>query len=216
MELTDRRQNRELTRGDNTSDRGFTLLETSIALVVMMVVTLGTASLFVYAIKNNDGSNDQALALAVAQQRMERLRRTPFNDTSLNTLLSTETVTSAGRRYTVATTVCSTSDCGGSATLKIITVQVTPQNGSAWANNPAMRTVTTVGVGLGNAPPRGWQDGNGNFVVDCDLLNPLEQNNLATGGDRCAPGRSVCTALERPRHGRRHFAHPAQHRRRAQ
>ena len=149
MDLADRRQDRELTRVDNTGDRGFTLLETSIALVVMMVVTLGTASLFVYAIKNNDGSNDQALALAVAQQRMERLRRTPFNDTSLNTLLSTETVTSAGRRYTVATTVCSTSDCGGSATLKIITVQVTPQNGSAWANNPDILVSQRAGPSLG-------------------------------------------------------------------
>src|SRR6266581_5096872 len=148
MELTDRRQKRELTSADN-ADRGFTLLETSIALVVMMVVTLGTASLFVYAIKNNDGSNDQALALAVAQQRMERLRRTPFNDTSLNTLLSTETVTSAGRLYTVATTVCSTSDCGGSATLKIITVHVTPQNGSAWANNPAILVSQRAGPSLG-------------------------------------------------------------------
>src|SRR5437879_3580993 len=148
MELTDRQQKRELTRGDN-ADRGFTLLETSIALVVMMVVTLGTASLFVYAINYNDGSNDQALALAVAQQRMERLRRTPFNDTSLNTLLSTETVTSAGRRYTVPTRVGSTSDCGGSATLKIITVQVTPQNGSAWANNPAILVSQRAGPSLG-------------------------------------------------------------------
>src|SRR5438270_11359428 len=138
MDLADRRQDHELTRADNTTDRGFTLLETSIALVVMMVVTLGTASLFVYAINYNDGSNDQALALAVAQQRMERLRRTPFGDVILSTALSTETVTSAGRRYTVVTTVCSTSGCGGSATLKIITVQVTPQNGSAWANNPAI------------------------------------------------------------------------------
>jgi len=149
MELTDRRQNRELTRGDNTSDRGFTLLETSIALVVMMVVTLGTASLFVYAINYNDGSNDQALALAVAQQRMERLRRTPFGDVILSTALSTETVTSAGRRYTVVTTVCSTSGCGGSATLKIITVQVTPQNGSAWANTPAILVSQRAGPSLG-------------------------------------------------------------------
>src|SRR2546423_10296165 len=137
MELTDRRQDRELTRGDNT-DRGFTLLETSIALVVMMVVTLGTASLFVYAINYNNGSNDQSLALAIAQQRMERLRRTPFYDSNLTTASSTETVTSAGRRYTVLTTICSTSDCGGSATLKVITVQVTPHNSTSWANNPAI------------------------------------------------------------------------------
>ena len=33
---------------------------------------------------------------------------------------------------------------------------------------------------------RGWTDGNGNYVVDCDLLNPAAQNNLATGGDLCA------------------------------
>ena len=120
----------------------------------MMVVTLGTASLFVYAIQNNDGSNDQSLALAVAQQRMERLRRTPFNDTSLTTLLSTETVTSAGRRYTVVTTVCSTSDCGGSATLKVITVQVTPQNSAAWANSPAIlvsqRAASSIGPYAGS------------------------------------------------------------------
>jgi hypothetical protein len=51
------------------------------------------------------------------------------------------------------------------------------------ANNPAARIVKRVG-GLG-VPSRGWQD-NGNFVVDCDLGNPNEQNNLATGGDRCA------------------------------
>src|SRR3970282_1142089 len=51
------------------------------------------------------------------------------------------------------------------------------------AHNPAARIVRRVG-GLA-VPSRGWQD-NGNFVVDCDLSNPNEQNNLATGGDRCA------------------------------
>jgi hypothetical protein len=35
------------------------------------------------------------------------------------------------------------------------------------------------------AAERAWQDGNGNFAVDCDLLNPLEQDTLSTGGDRC-------------------------------
>ena len=46
------------------------------------------------------------------------------------------------------------------------------------ANNPAARIVTTI-------TSRGWTDGNHNFVVDCDLLNPAAQNNLATGGDNC-------------------------------
>jgi hypothetical protein len=53
------------------------------------------------------------------------------------------------------------------------------------ANNPAARIVTRVGSGPGSAA-RGWTDGNGNYTVDCDLLNPAMQNNLATGGDLCA------------------------------
>jgi hypothetical protein len=47
------------------------------------------------------------------------------------------------------------------------------------ANNPAARIIRSVTA-------RGWQDGNSNFVVDCDLRNPDLQDNLATGGDRCA------------------------------
>src|SRR5438105_4967308 len=102
-----------------TDEKGFTLLETSIALIVMMVVTLATGSLFVYAVNYNSGTGDRSVALAIAQRQSERLRRTPFNDALLTTLSTTETVINAGRQYTVVTTVCSTSDCGGSATLKI-------------------------------------------------------------------------------------------------
>jgi hypothetical protein len=53
------------------------------------------------------------------------------------------------------------------------------------SNNPAARIVTRVGSGAGSAA-RGWTDGNRNYVVDCDLLNPAQQNNLAAGGDLCA------------------------------
>src|SRR4030095_16444443 len=99
---------------DKSSEEGFTLLETSIALIVMMVVTLATGSLFVYAVNYNSGSGDRSAALAIAQQRLERLRRTPFNDALLTTPSTTETATNAGRNYTVVTTVCWTSGCGGS------------------------------------------------------------------------------------------------------
>jgi hypothetical protein len=63
-------------------------------------------------------------------------------------------------------------------------LQAATNDENYWANNPAGRIVTSIGVG--GAPARGWQDGNGNYVVDCDLLNFAEQNNLASGGDRCA------------------------------
>src|SRR5581483_5239998 len=38
---------------------------------------------------------------------------------------------------------------------------------------------------LANFVTRSWTDGNHNFVPDCDLTNPADQNFLAQGGDRC-------------------------------
>ena len=52
-----------------------------------------------------------------------------------------------------------------------------------WANNPARRIVTAIGVGT---PARGWVDGNNNRIVDCDLRSPALQDNRASGGDQCA------------------------------
>ena len=46
--------------------------------------------------------------------------------------------------------------------------------------NPAQNIVT-----LANRP---WTDSNGNWVVDCDLLNAAIQDNRATGGDQCGQG----------------------------
>jgi Tfp pilus assembly protein PilV len=116
------------------NEQGFSLLETAIALVIMMVVTLGTASLYVYATNYNAGSADRAAALAIAQQKMERLRRTSFGDTVLDAGTTTENVTYANHQYVMTTTVCATSDCGGSSARKIVTVQVSPQGARAWAN----------------------------------------------------------------------------------
>jgi hypothetical protein len=52
------------------------------------------------------------------------------------------------------------------------------------SNNPAARLITRIGSGP--AAARGWTDGNRNFIVDCNLLSPAAQDNLATGGDLCA------------------------------
>ena len=123
------------------NSRGFSLLETSIALVIMMVVTLGTASLYVYATTYNAGSADRAASLAIAQQKMERLRRSEFTDTAMAAGTTSEDVTYANHHYTLATTICATSVCGGSATRKIITIQVTPQGSKPWMNVP----ITLVG-----------------------------------------------------------------------
>jgi Tfp pilus assembly protein PilV len=108
----------------NRRERGFTLLETCAALLVMMIGGLGIAAVFTYAIKNNTGSRDRAAALAVAQQRMEQYRNLTFTDAGLTATVSNPapvTVTSAGRTYSVTTRITDTT-----TSLKTITIRVTP------------------------------------------------------------------------------------------
>jgi Tfp pilus assembly protein PilV len=125
-------------------ERGFTIIETCIALLVMMVAALSIASLFTYAIQYNTGANDRALAQAVAQRQMEFLRKTPFDQIAS----STTTVTSAGRNFTVVTTACNdgTAACGGSAAMMRITVQVTPQGGGPSWSRSSVTLIALRGV----------------------------------------------------------------------
>lgn len=57
---------------------GFTIIETVIALCIMMVVGFGALSLFFFSINYNAGATDRARALALAQQRMEEYRALPY------------------------------------------------------------------------------------------------------------------------------------------
>ena len=135
-----------------TPERGFTLVETSIAMVIMMVAGLGVVSLFVYSISNNSGGNDRAVAISIAQQQVEQLRSVPFTDSILNvsaaTVLTPDTV-SNGRTYRVTRTVTgSNNDDSGNPTLKTITIRVDPTS-PGWAGFPVIlrtaRSSTTKG-----------------------------------------------------------------------
>lgn len=66
-----------------TNEKGFTLIETSIAMLVMMVVGLGATSLFLYAVRNNTGGAQRSLSMAIAQQRAEDLRGVDYDDAKL-------------------------------------------------------------------------------------------------------------------------------------
>jgi type II secretory pathway pseudopilin PulG len=79
-------------KGHSTNAGGFTLIETTIAMVVMMVVGLGATSLFLYAIRNNSGGEDRSQALAIAQQRLETLREAGYDDPELALGQTTSTV----------------------------------------------------------------------------------------------------------------------------
>jgi Tfp pilus assembly protein PilV len=143
-------------------NKGFTLIETTVAMLVMMIVGLGASSLFLYAARYNSGGTQRSTAMAIAQQRVEALRGTDFTDARLAfNLNTTENVVVTGTdvtyaaagaaapagasesmRYQLLTQVVPfpIGTAAASATQKQITLRVTPVNGkgaAAWENlNP--------------------------------------------------------------------------------
>jgi len=127
-------------------EKGFTLMETATALLVMMIGGLGICAVFAYAIKNNTGSRDRAAAIAVAQQQMERYRQVTFLDAALTAgPTTTATVESAGRTYQVRTTITNTT-----TSLKTVTIEVTPLLSSdPWALGSVRVSVQRSAFSLG-------------------------------------------------------------------
>ena len=106
----------------SSDQNGFTLVETTIALVLMMIVFVGIAPLIVYATRYNSAAAVRAGALAIAQTKLEQVRATPFSSCVSSTeTLSVGDPTSGLQTYTVQLTVVNTT-----TTLKDITVVVTP------------------------------------------------------------------------------------------
>jgi Tfp pilus assembly protein PilV len=131
------------------AESGFTLIETAIALLIMMIVMLGAASLFAFSVHNNTSGADRTQTLAVAQQTMETLRNARFSDTVTDAALNAGTVTqnvtgggyggSGTRPYTIVSTIVDTTP-----TIKTITVTVTPTGaGPSWATG-ANASVTII------------------------------------------------------------------------
>ena len=130
-------QRNKTARSDKQEQRGFTLVETCISMVVMMVAGLAVSSLFVFSLQNNVGGGDRALALGVAQQQLERLRSVAYEDTTLDAGTTTSTVTTGERSYSVVKTIAlETNDDDSSKQLKRITIVVTPIEGApAWTRS---------------------------------------------------------------------------------
>jgi Tfp pilus assembly protein PilV len=127
------------TKSNNQTkgQRGFTIVETTIASLVMLVGALGVSSLFLFSTQNNIGGSERALAMAVAQQQLEQIRSVTFEDTTLTAGTTTTTVTSGGRPYTVQRVVANETDAEGNAKqLKKITVRVTPKSAPNWISTP--------------------------------------------------------------------------------
>ena len=132
-------KNDRTVRREEKREGGFTIIETVIAMCVALVVGFGAISLFLFAIGYNAGASDRARALALAQQKLELLRATPYSSlsTTAAAMPKTETVGSSAspdydqRTFNVTMTVADDPAVLNSHQ-KIITVTVTPANAGRW------------------------------------------------------------------------------------
>jgi prepilin-type N-terminal cleavage/methylation domain-containing protein len=122
------------------NEKGFSLVEVIIAMVIMMIVLLGVYTTFTYAVSYNAGNKSRSEALAILQQEVEQLRSKKFTPQITDTDLvggtkSPKTVTlTNGNRFTVQVKVDDDPSTPNSVqvdstkTIKEITVTVTVQN----------------------------------------------------------------------------------------
>lgn len=94
------------------SETGFTLIETVIAMVVLLVAVLGVFLTVTYAINYNAGNNTRTKTLAVLQQEVERLRSAKFTPSGTDNVLlgtgaagTTRTVTVDNMTFNVTTVI---------------------------------------------------------------------------------------------------------------
>ena len=131
----------EVGKTMSETECGFTLMETAIALLVLMVAALGISSLFVFSMQNNVGGNERALAMAVAQQQLEQLRSVSFDDATLTIAETTlPTIRSGERNYSVVRRITAETNPGGTGKrLKRIAISVTPEaGGPGWVRRPVV------------------------------------------------------------------------------
>jgi Tfp pilus assembly protein PilV len=138
-------------------DRGFTLIETCIAMVILMIVVCGVLPLGVYALKYNSAAAIRAGAVTAAQRKLEQLRAGSFT----SCVSSSEVVTvgpTESTSYTVDVTVTDVTTA-----LKSIRITVTPQgrstSGGVYSGNESWmrgqvvvytkRTTSSIGSNVG-------------------------------------------------------------------
>jgi Tfp pilus assembly protein PilV len=122
---------------------GFSLLEAVIAMLLMTIVALGSASLFSYSIYNNSGASDRNTSIAIAQEALELLRTAQFNSAGTAATLAGGQTTQNGiirgqRTFNLTKTIDDDPSTSGdqinaASNFKTITITVTPWAPRSWA-----------------------------------------------------------------------------------
>ena len=108
-------------------ERGFTLVETSISMVVMMVAGLAMSSLFVFSMQNNVGGNERASRWQWPSSNSSN-RSVTFEDTTMTVGTTTTTISNGDKNYSVVRTITDETNADGSSKqLRKISITVTCQ-----------------------------------------------------------------------------------------
>ncbi len=87
------------------NQRGFSLLEVLVGLIVLAFGLLATAGMQLSSIQGNHFSSDLTQATVLAQNKLEELKNLPFSDPKLKNPSSAQQITVSGILYTVQYTV---------------------------------------------------------------------------------------------------------------
>jgi type IV pilus assembly protein PilV len=98
--MTEKRK-KEAEGGQKMNQKGFTLMEVLIALVILAVGLLGVTGMQITAIRGNHFSGNLTQATVLAQNKLEELKHLPYYDSKLSSGQPPQQITDSGVVYTV-------------------------------------------------------------------------------------------------------------------
>lgn len=101
------------------NQRGFSLMEVLIGLVVLALGLLSVGGMQLACIRGNHFSSDLTQATVLAQNKLEELKKLPYSDSKLNSSQPAQQITVSGVVYTVLYNVASPGNW-----MKLITASV--------------------------------------------------------------------------------------------
>lgn len=126
-------------RSKNKNESGFSLIEVTISMMVLLVGLLGVTLSYSWAVRFNAGNNLRMQSLAILQQEIEQFRSAKYTPVVTDSVLlggvkAPKTITTAdGNQFTIETVVdddpfIDNVQINQSKTLKSITITVSGEN----------------------------------------------------------------------------------------